>query len=452
MFLQKLFLCIFIFTAFSYSQNKSILLRFLKIDPKPCEDCAVFIDSVCIGNTDLFGKIEYYYDSTKRHTYHIEVIDTLEKISKSVDLTLGKNQNDPQSQLIFLNHVGAYVSIDENRKNITEKLISLKNNGVTDIFAPAFTDGKALYPSKVDGVKSLEEDKFGFVITECKRLNLRVFAIINTLNWGSVNSASISMKDLLMVNKKGEYQKGVEGDALFVSPSNPEVIRILTEITNEISVNYKDLSGISFNYLRFKKGNFENLDSEDFGFDKYTIDLFRSTNKIDPFLLKFEINENSDWMKWISFKENLITNLLVKMISKIYENNSDLKTVLTLDPHYLTERGKNLSCANAYEIEQFARPDFYLLDISEKDMKKDLRVLDQYIDTDNPFEDPDVRKRRASAFIPLINFKEQKPVESVKKAIDYLCSKGKCGRLVLGNLDILEESDIKMMLQQLSTK
>jgi hypothetical protein len=423
--LQKAVILFFLFASFAISQNREITITSLKIDPRPCTECEISVNGKPTGFSDISGRFHLYYDSTRSEKFQIEVTDASEKISKRFTITLGKDQKNPESVLIYLNQLGAYLTIDESNDNISEMLQYFKEAGVTDVFVPVFANGKTLYPSKVEGVMSSNRDYLKEVIAECEKLKIRVYATINTLNWGIGNAKNQKFTDYLMVNKNGEYNKGEEGKYSFVSPANPEVIRILTEISRELAVNYRNLYGINLDYLRFKKGSYKKLDEEDFGFEKNSVDLFKSSYKLDPYKIKFDTTKGSPWLKWIEFRENLITNLFVKMAASAKDTNSNLKLTMNLSPSYLTERGLELTCANAYDIEQFVYPDHYLLEVSKKDVANEMRMIDQYMPSDNPFEEKGVIARRRAAFIPLIRNESPITPEEFDQMLEILSKKGK---------------------------
>jgi hypothetical protein len=421
---KKIFILFVIFSAFAISQKKGTAFLFHRINDSPCEDFEVYFDGKLVGTADVLGKYLFSYDSTMINKYQVEVRDTTEVLSKRFTVTLGKGQKNPIRQIIYMNELGAYLNVEELKGDFKKTLNNFKDAGVTEVFVPVFADGKAFYPSKVKGIESENRDYLKEIITECKKLCMRVSVTINTLNWGSKNSGEFPPNDYLQANKKGEYNSGEEGKFKFVSPAHPEVIRILTEITREIVNNYKDLNGINFDYLRFKKGSYKKLANEDFGFDKNIVELFKNSNKIDPNLIKFDTTKESNWFKWIELKENLITNLFVKLMDEIKNGKSKLKVSLTIDPSYPTERGKNLTCANAYEIEQYILPDYYFLEVTKKDIANDMRMIDQYLPSGSPFENVGVNQRRREAFIPIIKDGTSLSNNELDKMLNILAKKG----------------------------
>ena len=448
---QKAIILFFLITSFAVSQNSRVTLVFMNINSTPCAECEVTVNGKPNGATDYRGRYLLYYDTTRTEKFVVEIVNSTPKMSKRFTITLGKDIKNPESQLVMLNKLGAYLNIDEAKGNFSETLNQFKDAGVTDVFVPVFANGKTLFPSKVEGVISSDRDYLNEIITECNNLKLCLYATINTLNWGIGNTANPKSNDYLMVNKKGEYNKGEEGKYLFVSPAHPEVIRILAGITKEIASNYKYLDGINFDYLRFKEGSYKKLDQEDFGFEKNAVELFKSNYRLDPYQVKFDTTKGSDWLKWIEFKENLLTNLFVKLVSAAKDTNSNLKIILNLNPSYLSERGFNLTCANAYDFEQFIYPDHYFLEFSKKDIANEMRMIDQYLPGTNPFEEKGVVARRAIAFIPLIKNESALSHEEFDKIIQLLIKKEKAGNFSIFNQSIFGNLKNRELLKKIIT-
>jgi len=401
--MRKILLVIYLLSIsvhFLFSQENYVLFKVISFDAYPANDCEVYVNGELKGYTRDNGTYDFYYDS-KEKSYLIEIKSTIEKVSKRFSINIKDGKPELKSDFIGFNQLGAYFNIEKSDKKIDEMLVYFKDAGVTDLFVPVFFDGKTIYPSKVKGIKSSKKDLLKDVIELAKKLNIRVHAVLNVLNWGDNTEG---FREYLMTNRKGNWDGGLEKDKPFVSPAHPFIIQTLVYLTRELAINYRDLYGISFDYLRYKKGNISNYIEDDFGYEENSVKMFQNTYHIDPFSIKPDTNKNSNWYKWIEHKENLLINLLVKMISAVKDTNNQIKITVSADPNYLYNRGKDLSCENYNDISEFARVDYFLMQVSYKNLENDLKALEPFI----------------TKTLPMIYCDEKINEEKFNKLIDYL--------------------------------
>lgn len=448
----KLITMLLLFYCITFSQYKNITFRFLKIDPEPCFNCNVIVNGEPNGTTTPNGFFELTYDTTKNNKFEIEVIDPSLKISKKFNFEIGHNKNTLKGHIIFFTLIRAYLNKDNIEKNYQNELKLFKKVGITDVFIPVFFDGKTIYPTKIRGIKGSNYDLLKDILSECKKLNIRAHASLNTLNWGNSLNNFSDISDYLMVNRSKEFNKGPESNCLFVSPAHPEVIRVLTELNSELVNNYPDLYGINYNFLRFKEGSYQNYKEEDFGFEKNIVNLFKENYGIDPFSISFDSVSNSPWMKWVDFKENLITNLLIKMVSAVKEKRKDIVISINLNPYYLFNRGKDFTCANAYDFEELIQPDNYFIEFSKKDLKNELRVLDFYLPSDNPFINDENMQQRKNAFIPLIKYDPSFTNNDLENFVSLFSNKGCGANFILENSFLLNNPQKIKIIQEIMFK
>ena len=256
--MRRLFSLIFLLVLYissTFSQN-NITFKFLGTDGMPLSECEVYINGKLEGNTKDNGVYYFNYDSSEKK-YSFLVNNLTENISKKFEINTKNGNNDLKKDFIGFNQLGAYLDIENMSAGLSEIMDNFQDAGVTDLFVPVFSNGKTIFPTKAPNVISASKDHLKEIIDECSKRRIRIHAVVNILNWGSGNLDDFKFKNLLMLNRNGKWNEGSEKNEFFVSPANPETIKILTEIVRELSINYRKLSGISFDFLRFKKGKIE---------------------------------------------------------------------------------------------------------------------------------------------------------------------------------------------------
>jgi len=376
--LATLFVFTIVFISYSFSQNNVIVFKMLGTDGGPAGECDIYVDGKIMGNSKENGVYYFQYD-TSTNNYTIEVKNTFEKISKKFTVSTKGGTHNLKSDYIGFNQLGAYLNIDKTKKSIPEMFDYFQSAGVTDLFVPVFYDGKTIYPSKVKNINASSRDYLKEITNEGVKRSIRIHAVINTLNWGSGNIADFKFKDYLSLNRSGKYDTGIEGKDFFVSPASQEANQLLVDITRELAINYRNLTGISLDYLRYKKGIAANYITDDYGFEKSSVEMFKNLHKIDPAKIKPDTTIGSDWLKWIEHKENLILNLAVKMIAAAKDTNAALKITISADPNYVYRHGKDLTCENYYEIGEFTRIDYFLMKIDKDNYVADLKAAEPFI-------------------------------------------------------------------------
>ena len=350
-------------------------LQIIRVGNWPGSNCDVFYDGKFHNTSKDNGVYYFEYDSSKG-SYHVTIKDLEDKFSKNFRFSFDKGNNDLPSHFLLLNLLAVTLDVSEIKNGVQSLFDNYVEAGVTDVFLTLFSDGKTIFPSKVKGINSSERDYLKEVIEEGKKRNIRIRASINTLNWGMAGEKNPPFKEYLMFNRDGDFNEGEEGDFLFVSPAHPEVIRILSELVSEIAINYKDLYGISFNYTRYKKGAIENYKKEDFGFDKNTIDIFRSSYQLDPYNIEPDTTMESPWRKWVEHKENMIHNLIVKLVASIRDTNSTLVISSVIEPDYIFSRGEDLTCANPIDWLNYIEANDLIMNVEYKNLGDELKAVD----------------------------------------------------------------------------
>ena len=336
--------------------------------------------------------------------------------------------------------------------------------GVTDVFVTVFANGKTIFPTKVKGIVSSEYDYLKKIIEEGKKRGIRIRASLNTLNWGPAKRDSIPrhldstkvenpngrglesnseqedirakrgsiprhLDSTKVENPNGRglksdseqedipfkkylvlessilsklYYKDSEDEKfLFVSPDHPEVVRILSELVSEIAINYRDLYGIHFNYMRYKKGHLQDeliprlIDSINISTSENYNQTYPENQKDEsPYKQVAELDTNkcgvdfadelihslldggeeSPWLKFIEHRENTIHNLIVKLIGSIRDTNSTIAITAMVKPDY--KRGVDLTCANPADWLNYIDFNNLVLDVEYKNLKDEFETVE----------------------------------------------------------------------------
>jgi uncharacterized lipoprotein YddW (UPF0748 family) len=213
-----------------------------------------------------------------------------------------------------------------------------------------------------------------------------------------------------------------------VSPDHPEVVKILSELVSEIAINYRDLYGIHFNYMRYKKGHLQDglisrlinsvnistsenynqtypenrepsdlsgvaeLDTNKCGVDfddpakRGSIPHHLNNAKAeDPNGCGVDFDnelvhslldggEESPWLKFIEHRENSIHNLIIKLIGSIRDTNSTIAITAMVEPDY--NQGIDLTCANPADWLNYINLNDLVLDVEYKNLKDEFKSVE----------------------------------------------------------------------------
>jgi hypothetical protein len=354
-----------LFTAnLSSQEQNNLTFRIVDIDGSPISDCEISIDGKPKVKNIPDGRFEFFYGNDTRQ-YHFELTNPETGIIKRFILNTKEGKNDFPTWLLAFNQISTYVRLENENYEIKSIFDNLDSCGVTDLFVETFYNGRTIYPSSVKGIgQHGNKDYLREVLDEARNHGIRIHASINTLCWHYSKSKENNLipGDLLSINREGKANEGNENDFLFVSPSHPEVIKILSELVDELVSRYPDLYGINLDYIRFKSGiiNKNNLNTHDFGYERTTREEFKKINKIDPHTIAFDTSYNSNWIKWIEYKENLITNLIIKLAAKAKLKRNNIMMTASVSPDYITQRGLNPICQNWPDFINYGKLDYLL--------------------------------------------------------------------------------------------
>jgi uncharacterized lipoprotein YddW (UPF0748 family) len=216
--------------------------------------------------------------------------------------------------------------------------------GYRNVLVESFWNGETIFPSRTFPSKDgSDKDWLTTMCAVARRHNLRVHAWIHTLYWradrSTVQSHPLLSKhpDWVELPREDTPTSAGESRTAFVSPAIPGVRRALGSLIDELCE--RDIAGVNLDYIRYPSGG------EDYGYNPASIEKFKAATGLSPRDLKPDPTPGSDWMKWVHFRENQVTELVSELCERIRTRSQVRKTRILVSaaffPGYAKERGKN---------------------------------------------------------------------------------------------------------------
>jgi uncharacterized lipoprotein YddW (UPF0748 family) len=233
---------------------------------------------------------------------------------------------------------------------VAEKVMSdLERWGYRNCFIESFWGGQTIFPSANFPAKTTDGKDWLRIFCEIgARHNVRVHAWIHTFYWQQSNVPLTSgtlvgdHPDWIEVSKTGKPAESGEKDSIFVSPAHPAVRHMLALLSDELC--QRPIAGVNLDYIRYP------FATPDFGYNPVAVERFRSETGIDPRSLTPDLQPDSAWMKWVAFRERMVTETVDEMARRIRENGTRQGRRITVSaaffPGYSKERGRNSKFQN----------------------------------------------------------------------------------------------------------
>ena len=246
----------------------------------------------------------------------------------------------------------------------TSKINSIFNfaekNNIDKLFIEVFTDGEALYNSKLvpQYIKSdsVFFDPLNYFIKKAFNYNIEIHASINAyLLW----SQSVSPSDTshYYYNCNDCFEKDFNGksdgninfldyqskkwEGIFISPIHPDVNPFLFSVVSDLIENYS-IDGIHFNYIRYQDSFFGYNSSGIKNFfnihDFNPKDLHRGL--ISPRFGYTKVEVDSLNLLWDNYRVNKITELVRSVKYKIITDTLDIQLSASVKPNYNESRNR----------------------------------------------------------------------------------------------------------------
>ncbi|MGI8906297.1 MAG: family 10 glycosylhydrolase [Candidatus Sumerlaeaceae bacterium] len=234
-----------------------------------------------------------------------------------------------------------------NETSITEVLSDLEKWKFRNLYVESFWGCKTIFPSDTFEPRTEDgKDWLEHICTEAARHQIRVVAWVHTLYWhNSTEDATTPTllqlhPDWIEITKDGDLHTA--GDrSIFVSPALPQVQGHLLSLVDELCS--RSIDGINLDYIRYNS-------AADFGYNSAAVEEFQSRTGIDPLQLKEDTDRDSDWMKWVSYREDLVTTLVHDLSYRTREhgvaNGRRLLVTSAYFPGYRETRGTNRKYQN----------------------------------------------------------------------------------------------------------
>ena len=176
-------------------------------------------------------------------------------------------------------------------------------------------------------------DILGTYIEACHRFGIEIHAWVSVFRAGYKGSSNTNLgvamqkPEWRQVSKNGvDFVANAYGDAFFLNPALPEVQTFLLETYRYILENY-DIDGFQLDYIRYpNKG-----DGEEFGYDEYTLKLYKDEFGKDP---KTFASGSEDYAHWVQFRADFVTDFVKKVKELIGEIRPDVYLGAAVAPNY----------------------------------------------------------------------------------------------------------------------
>ena len=314
---------------------------------------------------EVSGLVEYYrqmdilYNDKKASEYLNTSKDYLRKAEKKPDKTQTYINNAMTALDSAIKNAIPYMKdemkgvwlrpTESNEDEIKKTIERLSDAGISDIFLETYFHGKTIYPSsylKDCGVISQREEFVGFDpldiwIKEAHKKNIKVHIWFETFYVGN-DKPSSNPNHVLSVHPDWSNKRLYNYDATeptpslsehngyFLDPSNNSVQTYLIGILNEIITKYQP-DGINLDYIRYPQTvepSYSNYASMNWGYTKTARENFASLYGIDPIEIKYG---TAEWDNWSAYRQNKITEFIVKVHKLTQNNNIMLTTVIFPD-------------------------------------------------------------------------------------------------------------------------
>jgi uncharacterized lipoprotein YddW (UPF0748 family) len=201
-----------------------------------------------------------------------------------------------------------------SRNEISKLIEYARQAHISTLFVQVYRANKAWFPSKVADqtpyascFKDVKEDPFALLIKQAHCAGIEVHAWINLLSLSTNSKAFIVNKfGKEILTKNREEKKRIEDykidDQYFLEPGDLRVRKELVDVVKEIILEYPELDGIQFDYIRYP-------DKHPFyGHTKTNIARFKKAtgSKTDA----------EDSLLWKDWKRRQVTELLELLVDK----------------------------------------------------------------------------------------------------------------------------------------
>ena len=229
-------------------------------------------------------------------------------------------------------------ALTKDRNKIFETVKSIWEAGFNQVYLEVQFDNTMIIPLPEGNLYSQNpalagSDILKTYIEACHSYGIEIHAWMSVFRVGyegtSNTKLSVGMKkpEWRQISKNGvDYVANAYGDAFFVNPALPEVREFLLETYRYILENY-DLDGFQLDYIRYPN----KADGEEFGYDDYTVKLYKDKYGKDP---KTFTSGSADYTQWVQFRADFVTEFVRSVKELIDEIRPDVYLGAAVAPGY----------------------------------------------------------------------------------------------------------------------
>ncbi len=229
-------------------------------------------------------------------------------------------------------------TLNAERDYIFETVASIYHAGFNQVYLEILFDNTTIIAMPEDSLYTqnpalVGEDILKTYIEACHSYGIEIHAWMSVFRVGykgsknTNHSIGIKKPEWLNLSKNGlDYVENAYGDAFFLNPALPEVREYLLESYSYIAENY-DLDGFQLDYIRYPNKQ----DGEDFGYDDYTLGLYKENYGKDP--RNFTAGSD-DYQSWCKFRASFVTQFVRDLKIKLNEVRPDMYLSAAVAPGY----------------------------------------------------------------------------------------------------------------------
>ncbi len=215
----------------------------------------------------------------------------------------------------------------KDRKKVQEAVSQLQRLNFNTVYPVVWNSGYALYPSEVVQKAGIQEfvyrgndghDILADLIERSHRMGLLVIPWFEFGFMTPPTSELATKYPHWLTKRQDGTQSSVatDGEVAWLNPFRPEVQQFITDLVLEVVTQY-DVDGIQFD-------DHASLPNE-FGYDNYTIALYRKETKREP-------PSDPQNPAWVSWRANKITTFMAKLNKAVKAIKP--KTIFSVSPNY----------------------------------------------------------------------------------------------------------------------
>ncbi len=259
--------------------------------------------------------------------------------------TLIKDFEEEMDEIFYLNTESRKVEFrsvwirpkETNIEQVRAKLDNLAKYNINTVYLETWFNGYPIFPTDNAITKQNPMyngfDVFKAYIEEGKKRGMDTHAWVENFFIGvssADNGGPVHEKkpEWSLISRKGDdFEQVGEEKYYFINPALPEARDFVMSIYHEIIDKY-DIAGLQVDYVRYPDAH---DGSNDFGYDKYTRDLFKAKYGIDPIVIN---KEHNLWDTWCKFRAEFINTFVHRVSSELKAKKPNLQISADVWPNY----------------------------------------------------------------------------------------------------------------------